>query len=287
MTNLKPTRFSRRRFLALTCGLAAGVLGVGGYAWRIEPQWVEVVHRDLPIANLPAALSGQLLVQISDLHTGERVDQDYLEAAIKHITSLHPALTVITGDFMSCQGTEQVDAVMQVLRNLEPGPLGCYAVLGNHDYGRAWSHPEVANALVARLAGLGIRTLRNESLAVAGLQLVGLDDLWGTRFHPEDVLPFINWELPTLTLCHNPDAVDLPSLAVCRGWILAGHTHGGQVKPPFLPPPILPVENPRYSAGEIDLGNGRRLYINRGLGYLHRIRLNVRPEITVFRMIAG
>ena len=277
-------KLTRRRLLTMAGGLAAGALGLGGYAWRIEPQWVEVVERDLAIANLPAALAGQTLVQISDLHTGPIVDLDYLITAVKRVSALRPALTVITGDLMTCYGTEQVAAVAQVLQHLDPGPLGCYAILGNHDYAQGWSRPEVADALTARLAELGIRTLCNESLTVAGLQVVGLDDLWGPRFHPEDVLPNVNWDGPVLTLCHNPDTVDLPALATCRGWILAGHTHGGQIRLPFLPPPILPVRNPRYSSGEIDLGSGRWLYINRGLGYLHRVRFGVRPEITVFRM---
>ncbi len=69
-----------------------------------------------------------------------------------------------------------------------------------------------------------------------------------------------------------------------QGWILAGHTHGGQCKPPFLPPPLLPVWNPRYTAGEFPLAGNRRLYINRGIGYVLRVRFNVRPEITVFHL---
>ena len=72
-----------------------------------------------------------------------------------------------------------------------------------------------------------------------------------------------------------------------KGWVLAGHTHGGQCKPPFLPPPLLPVRNKRYTAGEIPLSDGRRLYINRGLGHLIRARFNVRPEITAFTLRAG
>ena len=66
--------------------------------------------------------------------------------------------------------------------------------------------------------------------------------------------------------------------------VLEESAHGGQVKPPFLPPPILPVNNEIYTAGEFDLGNGRYLYINRGLGSLWPIRFNARPEITVFSL---
>jgi predicted MPP superfamily phosphohydrolase len=56
------------------------------------------------------------------------------------------------------------------------------------------------------------------------------------------------------------------------------------VKPPFLPPPLLPVKNKRYSAGLFELEQGRTLYINRALGHLWQVRMNVRPEITVFEL---
>jgi hypothetical protein len=276
-----PLRLTRRRFLAAA---ALGACGTGLYMWRIEPHWIEVVERDLPIVNLPAALREQTLIQISDLHVGRVVDSEYLIAAMKRVSSLGPALTVITGDFMTCSGTEEVENVSRVLEHLVPGPLGCFAILGNHDYSLGWSRKDVGDSLARRLRELGIHVLRNECQLVAGLQLVGIDDLWGPRFAPEAVVPKVDWQQPALTLCHNPDAVDSSSLAACRGWILSGHTHGGQCKPPFLPPPWMPVRNRRYTCGEFDIGPGRRLYINRGLGYLRRVRFNVRPEITVFRL---
>ena len=59
----------------------------------------------------------------------------------------------------------------------------------------------------------------------------------------------------------------------------------GQCKPPFLPAPLLPVKNRRYSSGEIALEGNRRLYISRGVGHLLHVRFNVRPEVTVFRLV--
>jgi len=284
----KPEKLlTRRRLLAIGGGLVGGAAAVGLYTWRIEPHWVEIVRRDLPIENLPKPLVGRTLVQLSDLHVGKVVDSDYMIASMKLTSSLNPDVVVVTGDFMSSRGPEQIDEVVRVLSHLTPPPLGCLAILGNHDYGYQWRHPRVADELVARLATLGIRTLRNETLMVDGLQLVGLDDLWGPNFDAEKSFSQVDWKGPTLTLCHNPDAVDRRDFRPCRGWVLAGHTHGGQCKPPFLPPPLLPVKNRRYTAGEFDIGEGRRLYINRGLGYLRRVRFNMRPEITAFRLTAA
>ncbi len=260
---------------------------MGLYTWRVEPHWIEVVQRDLPIDGLPPALQDQVLVQISDLHAGDSVDTDYLIAAVKQASALRPALTVLTGDFMTCEDLEHIKTVTRIIEELKPGPLGGFAILGNHDYSLGWSRSEVADALSLRLSDLGLSVLRNECRTVEGLQLVGLDDLWSPCFKPAAVLGKVDWAKPALTLCHNPDGVDRPALAACRGWILSGHTHGGQCKPPFLPPPLLPVANRRYTSGEFDLGNGRRLYINRGLGHLLRVRFNVRPEITAFRLRAA
>jgi hypothetical protein len=87
-----------------------------------------------------------------------------------------------------------------------------------------------------------------------------------------------------VVLSHNPDTVDLPVWDSYEGWILSGHTHGGQCKPPFLRPPLLPCSNRRYTAGEFDLSAGRRMYISRGVGHLLHVRFNGRPEVTIFEL---
>jgi uncharacterized protein len=265
-------RPTRRQLLLSTGRVTAAVAGVCLYTWRVEPHWYKVVRRDLPVSNLPPALDGKTLAQVSDLHVGPQVDSDYLATALRHLSALEPDLVVVTGDFMTCRGAEQVDAVARVMEN--------------HDYGHEWSRPEAAQALTVRLGQLGVQVLRNERRDVKGLQLVGVDDLWGTNFRPADSLAGLTAKDPAVVLCHNPDAADRPVWEEFRGWILSGHTHGGQCKPPFLPPPLLPVMNKRYTAGEFDLEDGRRLYISTGLGHTLRVRFNVRPEVTLHRLVA-
>jgi len=263
-------------------GLALGAAGISGYALGLEPVWLQVVERELPVANLPAALEGARLVQLADLHAGARVPQRYLLRAVELASSLAPDITVITGDFMHYAGPADLQAALDLMRALRPGRLGAWAVLGNHDYGPGWYNTALADELTAGLERLGVRVLRNDLALVEGLQLAGLDDYWSPRFDPELVVPRVDWDGPALTLCHNPDGADTRAMRAWRGWMLAGHTHGGQVKLPYVDPFIVPTVNKRYTLGEIDLGGGRRMYINRGLGYGVRLRLGVRPEITLF-----
>jgi predicted MPP superfamily phosphohydrolase len=185
---------------------------------------------------------------------------------------------------MTCWRGEQIDHAARILSHLRPARLATVGVLGNHDYGSYDTQQWIADQLTGRLREVGIDILSNARRDVQGLTIAGLDDMWGTRFHPAPVLAGLAPGRASLVLCHNPDVADEPVWDGYQGWILCGHTHGGQCKAPFLCPPLLPVINPRYVAGEVDLYDGRRLYINRGLGHLLRVRFNVRPEITVFTL---
>lgn len=274
---------TRRQFLKAGAITAVAGLSVGLYSWQVEPHWAEEVMLDLPVAGLPNALVGARLVQLSDLHAGPRVGDDYLFDVFGRVAELKPDILVVTGDL-----THYYDDIFahadRVFAQFPRGRLATLGVLGNHDYGPAWSHSEVATRLSSIFGEHGIRVLRNEIVDVAGVQIVGLDDLWGGAFEPAKALASIDAKRPMLALSHNPDTVDLPGWDGFSGWILAGHTHGGQVKPPFLPPPQLPVDNKRYTSGAFELSDNRRMYINRGVGYLHQVRFNARPEITVFKL---
>jgi predicted MPP superfamily phosphohydrolase len=283
-------KLTRRQWIKRT---ALTILGGGvatvGYTFWVEPFWVEVVKRDLPIANLPTRWEGRTLVQLSDIHVGYRVSDEYLIRTFARVDNLKPDVVVFTGDFVSMNpdGTPPLDQLKRVFEHVPRGEHATLGTLGNHDYGRDWSQAKMAERVVDVLKTSGVQVLRNEQTDVDGLSLVGLDELWAGRCDGRGVLRSVPDDTPRLVLCHNPDAADEDFWGGYQGWILAGHTHGGQCKPPFLPPPMLPVKNRRYTSGEFDLFDGRRMYINRGLGHLMRVRFNVRPEISVFRLVAA
>ncbi|OAV43380.1 metallophosphoesterase [Lewinella sp. 4G2] len=275
---------NRRKFLKAGATLSATGLLAGLYAWKVEPYWLEFVHRKMPIAHLPASLRGKTLLQISDMHVGDRFDFQYIINAFNDASKLDPAIVVYTGDFVSYDGPQQLEQLKTVMENAVHGSVATLGILGNHDYGKNWQEPEVDVKITKLLEEAGVTVLRNAKANVEGLTITGLDDLWGTNYEPGPILSSLDKQSANLVLCHNPDVCDQDVWHDYQGWILSGHTHGGQCKPPFLPPPLLPVENRRYTSGYFDLEDGRHLYINRALGCSFPVRFNVRPEITVFEL---
>ncbi|NVK05460.1 MAG: metallophosphoesterase [Flavobacteriia bacterium] len=279
---------NRRKFIKRTFWGGVGLsVPLGLYAWQVEPFWLEFVEKDMPIANLPKELEGKTLMQISDIHVGNRFNYQYIIKSFQRAQKLEPDFVVYTGDYVSYEDEEQFVQLDEVLRHTVKGKLGTLGILGNHDYGKNWAQQEVADQISSQLTEAGIQLLKNQQAEIEGLNFIGFDDYWGLNFAPELVMKDYSPDKANVLLCHNPDVCDLDVWNGYQGWILAGHTHGGQVKPPFLDEPMLPVQNKRYSKGEIDLNDGRILYINRAVGHLWQVRFNVRPEITIFRLIGS
>jgi predicted MPP superfamily phosphohydrolase len=280
---------NRRKFIKNTFGGLTGIgLLSGLYAWQFEPFWLEFVKVKMPIKNLPNDLVGKTLMQISDIHIGNRFDYRFIINSFNKAKEFSPDYVLYTGDYVSTYKDEvQYDKLDKTLTNLVKGKIATIGILGNHDYGRNWSQSKVADKISAMLTTSGIRLLRNESAECNGLNFIGFDDYWGLNFNPQKALGGFDINKANIVLCHNPDVCDLNIWGEYNSWILSGHTHGGQVKPPFLPPPMLPVKNTNYSAGQIELSNNRTLYINRALGHLWQVRFNVRPEITLFELQTG
>lgn len=279
------SRMDRRKFIKRTF---LGTVGIGFltglYAWQIEPFWLEFVKKKMPISNLPDNLVGKTLMQISDIHVGNGFDYSYIIDSFKKAQKFNPDFVVYTGDYVSYENKEQFRQLEDVLNYTVKGNIGTAGVLGNHDYGKNWAEQDVADKISSQLTNAGIQVLKNSEINIEGLNIIGFDDYWALNFAPEEVMHSYEEKKANILLCHNPDVCDLDVWNGYKGWILSGHTHGGQCKPPFLKAPILPVKNKKYSQGEIDLEDGRTLYINRAVGHLFQVRFNVRPEITIFEL---
>lgn len=266
--------------------LQISVLGVfpGLYSWQVEPFWVEFVQRKLPVKNLPKALEGKILMQISDLHVGAYFDWNFLIDSFQMAKQYKPDFVVYTGDFVNTGTLQEQKDLKKVMENCVLGTLATFGILGNHDYGENWKDIECSEKIGDTLSNSGITMLRNTQEESYGLNFIGFEDLWSSRFQPVEAMANYDPSKANIVLCHNPDACDLDIWNGYQGWILSGHTHGGQCRIPGIITPILPVKNKEYISGEIDLKDGRMLYINRALGHSFQIRFMVRPEITVFTL---
>jgi uncharacterized protein len=277
-----PRRLTRRTFLRALAGTGILATGTLAYATLIEPRRLVLEHLSIPIPNLAAARHNTRLVQLSDFHAG-RVDLSYLDRALHLALEQNPDFLLLTGDFVESGTPAIADDLAKILRPIA-AHVETLGITGNHDFGKGHS-PAFADRVCSALSAAGVRMLRNAihhpRTGLGELAFVGMEDYWSGLARPatlNDAPP----DASVILLAHNPDHYE--DLDPFRFHLmLSGHTHGGQVRFPFIGPPILPVRHKERAAGLFHLNPAhpqRALYVNRGIGYLRRIRLFCPPEIT-------
>lgn len=277
-------RLSRRSFLALS---AAAAGGLGFYAGEIARHELSVEEHTIRLARLPDAFRGMRIVQISDFHYAEYTEAHFLERVVKEVNRLKPDLVALTGDFISfgplpySYARRHAPACAAILSQIEC-PLR-YAVMGNHD---SVVGPKY---VMEPLKEHGIPTLLNASVALERegqrLWLAGLGSACLGAAHPERAIPkaALADKEAIIVMAHEPDI--LPQVSRYNAdLMLSGHTHGGQIRLPFLPPLALPDFGRVYIEGLFQHGP-TQLYVNRGIGAVGvPFRLNCPPEITVLTL---
>jgi predicted MPP superfamily phosphohydrolase len=244
-----------------------------------------VVDVEVPIRNLPAALQGFTIAQISDIHVGPTIKQHYLRAIVDRVNGLQADVVAITGDLVdgSVQQLADHTAPLAQLRARH----GVYFVTGNHEY---YSD---AVAWVAEVRRLGLTVLMNEHVVLqhdgAPLVLAGVTDYTAHHFDPaqrsDPQAALQNAPADShvnILLAHQPRSATAASDA---GFDLqlSGHTHGGQFFPWNL---FVPMQQP-YVAGLNKL-HDLWIYTSRGTGYWGPPkRFGVSSEITHLRLVTA
>jgi predicted MPP superfamily phosphohydrolase len=255
------------------------------YAAAVEPNWIEVRAVPLTLPRLGPAFHGYRLVQISDIHAGKWMSDLRLERIVDRVNAEQPDLIAITGDFVTRVYRGAPRDIGPVLRRLQAAD-GVVAVLGNHDY---WGRR--GPGLIRRLIhDTGLIDLNNKvhRLERGGdmLYLAGVDTALYREARLDEVLRLLPGEGPAILLAHEPDFADQSAATRRFDLQLSGHSHGGQVRLPGLPPPRLPPLAHKYHTGLYQVGTMLQ-YTNRGLGMVGLpLRFCARPEITVFTLQA-
>ena len=281
--SLIPT--TRRQFLR--GATAAGAVAIAGDAILLEPNRPHIVRRDFFLRHWPGRLNGFTVAQLSDFHYDPYFSIHPLHAAIAMVNGLRPDLIVLTGDFVSVplfgnprKAAFTADPCARLLRQMT-APHGLWAILGNHDCGTDPKH--VTRVLQAE----NIRVLVNQSEAIehdgARFWLAGVNDVLSGAADLSKTLRGVPVDEAVILLAHEPDFAD----AAARFPIdlqLSGHSHGGQVRIPLLPPLYLPPMAKKYALGTYQVGP-LALYTNAGLGTVRvPVRLNCPPEITLLTL---
>ncbi len=273
---------TRRRFLYSAA--AAGALAIGGDALLLEPNRPLIVRRTFALRRWPKRLDGFTIALISDFHYDPIFSQHPIHAAIPMVMDLKPDLIALTGDFVSVPNFADdkegaLDAVpcAEILRHLK-APCGVWAILGNHDY-----HTD-AEFVTYALQYRGIPVLANKSIPIerngGRFWLAGVNDALSHTADLPGTLKPVPSDEAVILLAHEPDFADQASQYPID-LQLSGHSHGGQVRLPLLPPLYLPEMGKKYVLGTYQVGP-LQLYTNAGLGTVGvPVRLNCPPEITL------
>jgi uncharacterized protein len=269
-------------------GGAVMSLATLGYARFIAPFRTEYNELPMPLPNLPKSFENFRILHLTDFHTGGYTPISYLQKVINHVNTLPYDLAVFTGDLVS-HSLKYVDHASNLLSQLRR-PLA--VTFGNHDYSQTvepWSSHEVADALTTALESKQIQVLRNRSLSIqhtdGQIQMVGLDDFWSGTYDPEKAFANLNPNHPIIALSHNPDSIYSLQKHGAH-FVLAGHTHGGQIRIPILGPMVLPIHFKQFDKGLFDI-RGTKMYVSRGVGCRVPVRFRCPPEVTTFILTRG
>ncbi|MEK7523405.1 MAG: metallophosphoesterase [Patescibacteria group bacterium] len=262
------------------------------YGSFIEPRLLLVAREEIKLGSAPTETLSVAL--ISDLHVGPYKKADYIEKVVAKTLSLKPDIILLAGDFV--YDNQNQTEYLAPLKKLQ-APYGVFAIMGNHDYG---DHEVVtgapadvrASTVRSTLTSMGIKILINEGVKIhkgsKDIFLLGTDELWTKRANIEQALESFHLNKiphPSILVTHNPDLV-IQAQSEEIDLVLAGHTHGGQIRLPFLGsvPPIPDELGRKYDRGLFAFGK-TQLFITSGAGEMGpRARLLVPPEVALLEV---
>ena len=272
---------SRRAFVVAAGGAAVGIAAAGTDAFAWAPRRVEFNRHDVPVPGLPVPLHGLTIAHLSDIHLYGGIHAA-ARRTMELVAEAKPDITMITGDLVESQAQ---------LSELAPFLAGCrgsratVVTMGNWEI-----QAGVTPAMLGRVcSAASVTLLYNETevvrVADAALALVGLDDPRAgipdperaLRGAPHDAVPIWGFHAPGYADQLMKRSYPKPPL------MLSGHTHGGQIRPPFLPA-ITPPASGRFIAGWY-LDSFAPLFVSRGIGTSGiRARFRCPPEVGLFTL---
>lgn len=263
-------------------GAAAAGAALGAYAFLVEPLWLQRTRTRIHVRGLHPSLEGFRIALLTDLHAGEGTPLWLVRRACRLAMEARPHLVALTGDLVA-DGWDAFAPVLDALGALR-APYGVWTVPGNHDHVvgiRRWRE-EVARHPVLRDLTNRARVLR---VGGARLCVAGVDD-WARGAPSLAALPDPAERDFTLLLAHSPDQAEAARRACdAVGLVVSGHTHGGQVRLPFVGALKNAAEHEEIYEEGLRRRPWTQVYTSRGVGTVHiPVRFLCRPEVAVLEL---
>lgn len=244
---------------------------------------LEVTHKELELPRAIQGVDGLKIGHLSDIHLTGKVSQDYYHFAIDRLLDDQPDLVVIAGDIIDY---ERCLPWLQPLFERLQAPLGCSYVLGNHDRRLSDIVPLVSQLRELGLHDLGQTDQRIRLSSGADLWLIGNEQPWFERHLSESANNLRNGMASNelrIGVSHSPDQI---------GWarrqqldlMLAGHTHGGQIRIPLIGPLVAPSHYGSQFASGVFYLKPTLMHVSRGLSGVHPFRWFCPPEISILTL---
>lgn len=275
---------SRTGTFAIVAGLAALTAGIwcAMYARFVHPFRPRITHTLIQLPRSHKHLDGLSLAFVTDTHVGPSFPATALEPTIQILRRAKPDIVLFGGDYISESPRYLAEAQGPLSAMAATARIGAWGVLGNHDIAN------IRGRVLESLESTGITFLTNEATEIQTPQgsfwLAGIDDTLLGRAEPETAFRDVPVDALSIALWHEPDHAEKvepfgPLL------VLSGHSHGGQVRLPFIGPIAAPKLGRKYPGGRYDIG-ATTLFVSNGIGmYRPPVRLNCPPEVVIVRLI--
>jgi hypothetical protein len=279
---LSPRQINRRKFFGLAAG--AGVTAIAADGILLEPMRPSVVRKEILLKRWPARMDGFNIALLSDFHYDPIFSIHPIQSAVEMVNRLKPDLVVLAGDFVTsplfgdrARALADAEPCAQLLQSLQ-ATRGLWAVMGNHDAAAG------SLQVTAALRSAGISVLSNAAVPIENnggrFWLAGVADVLRYAADLHSALQPIPSDEAVILMAHEPDYADY----VARYPVdlqLSGHSHGGQIRLPLMPPLYLPPLGKKYASGLYRIRE-LTLYTSIGLGTIGvPVRLNCPPEVTL------
>ncbi len=268
-----PLSDSRRKFFKRSLDVSSLLVASSLSARSMyEARFIKLEKVSIELKNLKQEYK---IIQLSDIHIGGLINEEYIKNIVQRVNALNPDLVVITGDLVDMD-ISKIQAPLDELKALK-SKYGTFFIVGNHEYFHG------IDKILDSIKKLNIRVLENENIYIGeegnGFNLAGVYDIFGYRagHHIPDLnaaLHNVEIASPTILLAHQPKYIEEVSGI---DLMLSGHTHGGQLYPfKFL----VKLQQP-YISGLHQHTKNLQIYVNKGTGFWGPpMRLGATAEIT-------